>query len=477
MNSSRSPQTPLSFELKQIINDRNVLSMRSRMKVLNSLNEDNQKQFEEKERRLRLQAIQEIFTTEVTYLRHLETLMEYFVQPMFERKLLNHNLLLTLSENIKTLYNVSGELIKELKEDPQNITSAFHKVAPFFKLYSVYAYDYEQILSLLQAKQENDAVFKDFITKQETRPEVGRKLPSLLIMPIQRVPRYKLLLREVLQHTSNKHKEYNLLQACLVEVEKAARHMNTFIEQYEETQKLLKLQKCIINPINLVKPGRKLIKQGALMRVSRRRNSAYRRYFVLLNDILLYCKGDPEISLTVCCVLPLNKCKIESVLSGGLFCVTCLNETLLLYSEKDDSNLWMEAIQSSIKKYAECRQTLRKDSSSRKPLRHNNLNLFPSENIPIVAGKRKRSNVETEINLDASKIMYLKKDNEADVDTQSGNNCLEITAEESVHFEVHSAPCLSPIHSLNCKQESSTLKSISEFFVSLGSTLKEFFNF
>ncbi|XP_043785759.1 rac guanine nucleotide exchange factor JJ-like [Apis laboriosa] len=502
MNSPRSPQTPLSFELKKIINDRNILSMRSRMKVLNSLNESNQKQFEEKEKNLRFQAIQEILTTEVTYLRQLEILMEYFIQPMFEKKLLNHNLLSTLSENIKTLYNVSGELIQELKEDPQNIADAFHKLAPFFKLYSIYAYDYEQILLLLQNKQENDIEFKNFISKQETRPEVGRKLPSLLITPIQRVPRYKLLLKEVLQHTSNKHKEYNLLQVCLVEVEKAARHINTFIEQYEESQKLLKLQKCIMNPINLVKPGRKLIKQGSLMRVSRRGSSVYKRYFILLNDILLYCKGDPENSLTVCCVLPLNKCKIESVLSGGLFRVICLNETLLLYSEKDDSNLWIEAIQNSIKKYAECRQTLRKDSSSRKPLRHNNLNLFPSENIPIVAGKRKRSNKETEINLDASQIMYLKKDNEADPDMQSNNSCLVFlkkfkkikndsdskyissykeninhkTTDKNIHFKEHSISCLSSIHA-NYKQESSTLKSISEFFISIGSSIKEFFKF
>lgn len=75
---------------------------------------------------------------------------QYFVQPIIERKLLHHSLLSTLSENIKTLYNVSGELIKELKQDPRNIAGAFHKLAPFFKLYSVYAYDYEQILSLLQ---------------------------------------------------------------------------------------------------------------------------------------------------------------------------------------------------------------------------------------------------------------------------------------------------------------------------------------
>lgn len=63
-----------------------------------------------------------------------------------------------------------------------------------------------------QTKQESDFALKSFISRQESRPEVGRKLPSLLITPIQRVPRYKLLLQEVLQHTPNKHKEYNLLQ-------------------------------------------------------------------------------------------------------------------------------------------------------------------------------------------------------------------------------------------------------------------------
>nr|XP_031837187.1 rac guanine nucleotide exchange factor JJ-like isoform X2 [Nomia melanderi] len=475
------------------------------IRVLNSLNESNKKYLEEKEKNLRSQAIQEILTTEVTYLRQLEILMEFFIQPMFERKLLDHVLLSTLSENIKTLYNVSGELVKELKQDPQNIAGAFHKLAPFFKLYSVYAYDFEQILSLLQSKQENNFVFKDFISKQESRPEVARKLPSLLITPIQRVPRYKLLLQEVMQHTPTKHKEYNLLQACLVEVEKAARHINGLVEEHEEAQKLLKLQKCIVNPINLVKPGRKLIKQGSLMRVSRRGNSAYRRYFILLSDTLLYCKGDPETSLTVCCVLPLNKCKVECVLGGGLFRVTCLNETLLLYSEKDDSHLWVEAVQNSIKKYAECRQTLRKDSSSRKPLRHNNLNLFPSENIPIAVGKRKRSDEETEVNLDASRIMYLKKDSEADAGAQLESNwfillkklkrlknststeCIEpclqninynVKGKENEHSIKNTTPCSSPATPSNFEQQTtSTFKSVTEFFSSIGSSLKGFFRF
>lgn len=64
--------------------------------------------------------------------------------------MLDHPLLATLAENIKMLYNVSGELVAGLKRDPDNIAEMFHKLAPFFKLYSVYAYDYIQVLTLLQ---------------------------------------------------------------------------------------------------------------------------------------------------------------------------------------------------------------------------------------------------------------------------------------------------------------------------------------
>ncbi|XP_012228104.2 rho guanine nucleotide exchange factor 39 [Linepithema humile] len=411
MYSPLSPKAGLSSELRKMIDERNMLSMRSRMKVLHALNEDNERYTEERERILRLLAIQEILTTEVTYLQQLEILAEFFIKPILERKLLDHQLLVTLLENIKTLYNVSGELVEGLKHNPDNISQVFHKLAPFFKLYSVYAYDYTQVLNLLQTNEESNPVFKKFISDQETRPEVSKKLSSLLITPVQRVPRYQLLVKEVLQHTPYRHKEYKLLQACLVEIEKSTKHINTLIAQTEETQKLLNLQKCIVTSINLVKPGRILIKQGPLMRVSRRGNSVYKRYFVLLNDNLLYCKGEPETSLSVSCVLPLNKCRLTCIVNKKLFRITCLHETFLLYSEKNDCGEWIESIQSAIGKYTECRQTLRKESSSRKPLRHKNINKFSSNDILKKSIKRKRYTEEEQVSLDSSNIIYFEKNN------------------------------------------------------------------
>ncbi|KAJ8670649.1 hypothetical protein QAD02_001908 [Eretmocerus hayati] len=415
MDSPRTPKaTSLSAELKELIEKRNMLTTRTRMKVLSALDDLNRENSMKREQSLKSQTIQEILSSEVKYLGQLEIIKEYFMKPMLEKKLLSQTAYTTLFENIDTLYNVNGELLRELKQNPENVANAFCKLAPFLKLYSVYAYNYKRALVLLQDIQQNDPVTSEFISNQETRPEVGNKLSALLIAPIQRVPRYRLLLQEVIRHTLPRQKEYNDLQASLVEIEKVASHINALVAEYEDTQKLLELQKRISGRgVSLVKPGRKLIRQGPLMRVSRRGNSSFRRHFVLLSDTLLYCKGEPDSSLTVCCLLPLNKCQIERVLSNGLFKVTCMHENLLLYSENGDSEDWIQALQDAVKKYIECRQTLRKDSSSRIPMRK----IIRLDNDDVVGGRRKRKRpVSTSDAVEAnnSNIIYVNRDTESE---------------------------------------------------------------
>ena len=44
-------------------------------------------------------------------------------------------------------------------------------------------------------------------------------LPSLLIMPIQRIPRYRLLFEELLKETPEDHLDYDDIKAALKEIE------------------------------------------------------------------------------------------------------------------------------------------------------------------------------------------------------------------------------------------------------------------
>lgn len=98
----------------------------------------------------RCKVIQEILTSELTYLQNLETLMKYFLQPIHEMEYIDHVLFTNLCRNIQMLYDVGGALLEELKNDSNNVAKAFNRLAPFFKLYSVYAYDYQRITMLLQ---------------------------------------------------------------------------------------------------------------------------------------------------------------------------------------------------------------------------------------------------------------------------------------------------------------------------------------
>lgn len=139
---------------------------------------------------------------------------------------------------------------------------------------------------------------------------------------------------------------------------------------------MLELQKCLQNNYPcIIKPGRRLIKEGTLIKMSRKRNRGFPRYFVLMSDILMYCKilnGNPELpnSLQCCCILPLNKCKVEEMLKTSSFKLTCQHESFVLYSNSSkNTEDWMLTIRRSIFAYVECRKTLRKDSSRRQPVR------------------------------------------------------------------------------------------------------------
>jgi hypothetical protein len=111
-----------------------------------------------------------------------------------------------------------------------------------------------------------------------------------MIAPIQRIPRYRLLLQQVLLYTSPSDKDYKLLHESVKQIESTVSHINTVIEDQENTVALLNLQNSLLNRTpNIVKPSRKIIKEGVLYKISAT-GSSMKRYCVLFSDIFMYCK-------------------------------------------------------------------------------------------------------------------------------------------------------------------------------------------
>lgn len=160
----------------------------------------------------RRQAIEEILTSERSYIQHLEKLMNFFVLPLKEKQIITYIQFNALFGQLEMIYNLNRELLVELETNLDNVANAFLRMAPFFKLYSVYAFDYNKAQLILQDLMEKNCQFRKFLEKTESRPEVQMKLISLLITPIQRIPRYRLLLQQVFFYSSPSDADFKILQ-------------------------------------------------------------------------------------------------------------------------------------------------------------------------------------------------------------------------------------------------------------------------
>lgn len=390
--------TPLNFtkELKQVLFERNILTVKTRRKVCSMLDYDKQPSVADQRHDFRLQAIQEILDSEKNYLHQLEILMNFFVNPLKEQAIITDASHTSLFGQIEMIYNLNGEFLKELEENLENVGKAFMKIAPFFKLYSVYAFDYKNALLILQELSLKNPVFRKFLENNESRPEVSRKLNSLMIVPIQRIPRYKLLLEQLLLYTSPSELDYKILKDSVKQIESTCSHINSVVEEQEVTQMILNVQNSLVNRMpNIVKPGRKVVKEGDLFKVTRNGNQV-KRYCVLMSDIFMYCKvikdrsknSVLENSLECCCIFPLKKSKIFELWPGN-FKITCQGDGVILCTE--DQRLgqsWVSILKEAIDIHIQCRKTLRKESSKRTPMRKKDMKNFEPDSI-LSPSKRK----------------------------------------------------------------------------------------
>lgn len=397
---------PLSRELESVIAQRNLLTTRTRKKVLNDLNSAAVKTEEAEVERLRQRAVEEVLSSERSYLKQLEIVEEFFMRPVKEKNLLPASDFATVFGDLPSIIQVNRELLTALEASEDRIGRVFLELAPYLKFYSTYANDFQSAVKLVEQWTERSKQFRVLVSNQESRPEVKHKLNALLITPIQRVPRYKLLLEDVIKNTPECHPDKASLKEALEQIDAVAWHINEQIREHENSMKMVDIQKSLVGGFpKIVAPGRKLLKQGNLMKVPRTGGSSGQaRYFVLFSDMLMYCKirsnghnvvGTlllPKANCLECgCMFPLKMCSVETLMGKGVFKVTCQKEELILYSVDgaQSSQEWVEAISKAVVQHKKDASTLRKESSRRDPLKRPDIMKMRRESLGQILMIRK----------------------------------------------------------------------------------------
>jgi hypothetical protein len=178
---------------------------------------------------------------------------------------------------------------EEVLLDEVRVGALLMKYMPFFKIYTVYsdAYDDKQAVVKDLMGDGSTSFAKQLRSAMEDN-EVSGDFSSLLIQPIQRIPRYKMLLERIVKKSPTEDPDLPHLEKALALITGVADHVNLSLRRQEEQLKLLQLQNCFFPPITLVQPGRRLLRRAELGKIAEKNSTVQKYTFFLFNDALAY---------------------------------------------------------------------------------------------------------------------------------------------------------------------------------------------
>ncbi|KAF9437472.1 hypothetical protein BGZ76_000622 [Entomortierella beljakovae] len=243
----------------------------------------------------------------------------------------------------------------------------FIEIAPFLKMYSSYVKAFQSARAHVLECVKNYERFAEFLKVTEKRPEC-KNLDFLAYstLPIQRIPRYKLLLENLLRHTPVDHPDHRKLQIAFQSMEQTAGFVNETIRQHEMFTEMINLQQKINGMSEpLVIPGRVLLKHGRVSKVCRR--NIQPREIILFSDCLVWTSpslNPLDDTLIFHRMVALEGCTVIGV--GDLdptknaFQIMSSDKSSQVYvdtpKEKDD---WIAAIRKATQDYYDRKGTLK----------------------------------------------------------------------------------------------------------------------
>ncbi|XP_012266078.2 FYVE, RhoGEF and PH domain-containing protein 1-like isoform X2 [Athalia rosae] len=244
----------------------------------------------------------ELLTTERNYVNILHLIDQVFqfkvdqenrAHPMFAPETVQH-----MFSNIKSIYKFHNDfLLPQLEERIINLWDADPRIgdimknfAPFLKMYTEYVKNFDYAMNLISTLQQKIPRFAAIINEIQKRDECAKlSLAHHMLSPIQRLPRYELLLKDYLKNLPEDDADYEDTKKALELVSTAANHTNEAMKKIDKFKKLLEIQESIYDAIDLVSATRELVKEGKIVKISARSGDHQERYLFLLSDVLLLC--------------------------------------------------------------------------------------------------------------------------------------------------------------------------------------------
>ncbi|KAK7902001.1 hypothetical protein WMY93_018770 [Mugilogobius chulae] len=252
------------------------------------------------------------------------------------------------------------------RSDCPGLGSVLLQHAPFMRMYADYVRNFDQSLDLVRTWTERSSAFRNIIREIQSMEQCGSlTLQHHMLEPVQRLPRYELLLRDYLKKLPEDHPDFQPAQKSLQTISMATVHSNSAIQKAEGMRKLLEVYE-MVGEEEVVNPTNELLKEGRLVKLAARNTSAMERRLFLFNNFLLCCS--PKFSLvgqryTVRCRIGVDGMNVQPTTNEGhpfTFQVSGKEKIVELQaSSQEERDEWIKVIQEAISIFQKKNETFR----------------------------------------------------------------------------------------------------------------------
>uniref|UniRef100_A0A8C0Y459 FYVE, RhoGEF and PH domain containing 4b n=1 Tax=Cyprinus carpio carpio TaxID=630221 RepID=A0A8C0Y459_CYPCA len=265
--------------------------------------EDKQEQIKE----LKLYKIaNELLQTERAYVTRLHLLDQVFCAKLTEeagKGTFPVEVVKGIFSNVGSIYTFHSQfLLPDLETrmsqwaSTPRIGDILAQLAPFLRMYAEYVKNFDSAMDLLKQWTERSVQFNAIIQDIQSQEACGNlTLQHHMLEPVQRVPRYEMLLKDYLKKLPEDDPDCSQAEKSLNIISMAATHSNMAIRKMENLKKLMEIYEMLGGEEDIVNPSNELIKEGQILKLAARNTSSMERYLFLFNNMLLYCV--PKFSL------------------------------------------------------------------------------------------------------------------------------------------------------------------------------------
>ncbi|XP_063779942.1 phosphatidylinositol 3,4,5-trisphosphate-dependent Rac exchanger 2 protein isoform X1 [Pseudophryne corroboree] len=259
----------------------------------------------ERQLRLRVCVLSELWKTERDYVGTLEFLVSAFFHRMMQYaasksdKNVTEETVKMLFSNIEDILVVHKEFLALIEQylhpEPnahQEMGTCFLRFKERFAIYDEYCSNHEKAQKLLLELNKIRTV-RTFLLNCMLlggRKNTDVPLEGYLVAPIQRICKYPLLLRELLKRTPKRHSDYASVAEALQAMKAVCSNINEAKRQMEKLEVLEEWQSHIEGweGSSITDTCTEMLMHGGLLKISS--GNVQERIFFLFDNLLVYCK-------------------------------------------------------------------------------------------------------------------------------------------------------------------------------------------